>query len=110
LTPEEQEAQRRRGLDRANAIRTRRAELKRDLATGATTLTEVLRGDDEHLRTMKIRDLLLATPKLGAHKVQRLLNAFHFTSGTQLQGVPKRRREELLARIRTDVPSLRGMI
>ena len=58
---------------RANEIRTRRAQLKRDLKAGASAIQDLLIEPPEYLETAKVFDMLLAVPKYGRVKVNKVL-------------------------------------
>jgi hypothetical protein len=95
-------------LERANEIRRYRKDLKVDLAEGHVGLFGVLRSEDPMLDTMRVRDLLLATPKLGDAKVRRVLDANRIGSSLRLQDFPAWRREALIRWISDNHPSQRG--
>jgi len=61
-------------LKRANDIRVRRAQLKKDLKTGAANIDDVLRNPPEYVSTAKVFDILMAVPKFGRVKAARFLN------------------------------------
>jgi hypothetical protein len=72
--PERSLTQRREALERANDIRTYRAELKRDLKAGRENVIKLLRDPPEKIETMKVFDLLIAAPlSLVESKSTRLL-------------------------------------
>lgn len=71
--PERSLAQRMDALERANRIRTFRAELKKDVKRGKRTVHDVLRAPMEEVETMKLIDLLLAAPKIGRVKANKVL-------------------------------------
>jgi hypothetical protein len=60
-------------LKRANEIRTERARLKRELKAGRTKIHGLLLDPPDYLLTAKVFDLLLAVPKYGRVKVNRIL-------------------------------------
>lgn len=91
--------QRLKALARANEIRAYRKELKADLKAGRAYLADAILSDAPELQTMRVRDLLLATPALGHRKVARALASCRFSSTATLRGVSERRRVELLAYI-----------
>jgi hypothetical protein len=62
-----------RALGRANDVRRRRADLKRELAAGTLSIVDVLADPPTHAETAKVRQLLLAVPHLGPVKARRLL-------------------------------------
>jgi hypothetical protein len=57
----------------ANEIRSARAKLKKDLASGKIELTQVVAQPPECVRTARVRDVLLALPKIGSVKAGRIL-------------------------------------
>ena len=63
--PERSLLQRMEALQRANDVRSRRAQLKRDLKAGRQPIHELLLEPPEYLGTAKVFDLLLAVPKYG---------------------------------------------
>src|SRR5436305_12960556 len=71
--PERSLTQRMDALKRANDIRTRRANLKRDLKAGRVHIHGLLLDPPEYLETAKVCDLLLAVPQSGRVKVNRIL-------------------------------------
>ena len=71
--PERSLVQRMEALQRANDIRTRRAQLKRDLKAGRQPIDRLLLEPPEYLATAKVFDLLLAVPKYGRVKVNKIL-------------------------------------
>src|SRR5581483_4448429 len=62
--PERSLVQRMEALQRANDIRSRRAQLKRDLKAGRQPIHELLLDPPDYLETAKVFDLLLAVPDL----------------------------------------------
>src|SRR5438105_14274382 len=88
--PERSLVQRMEALQRANDIRTRRAQLKRDLKAGRQPIHELLLEPPEYLETAKVFDLLLAVPKYGRVKVNKIL-ALCPLSPSQPTGGPSHR-------------------
>lgn len=98
--------QRLSALNRANRIRTRRAQLKTELLSGRVKLADVLLAEEDWMYTMKVRDLLLAVPKLGTAKVTRALRATHISPTVALNRTDRRRREALLDWLAVNHPSV----
>ena len=71
--PERSLVQRMEALERANKIRTRRAQLKRDLKAGRASIHDLLLEPPEFVETAKVFDMLLAVPKYGRVKVNKVL-------------------------------------
>ena len=66
--------QRMEALKRANDIRVRRAQLKKDLKDGDAQIEEILSDPPEYVSTAKVFDMLMAVPKFGRVKAARFLN------------------------------------
>jgi len=94
--PERSHDQRMDALRRANNIRTARAQLKRDLKAGRTTITDVLDAPPEYLLTAKVFDMLLAVPKFGRVKTNRVLKACKVSPAKTIGGLSDRQRQELV--------------
>lgn len=93
-------AQRLDALERANDIRTRRAQLKRDLRAGRCSIQALLREPPEFVLTAKVLDILLAVPKYGPVKVNRVLTRCRISAGKTIGGMSERQRHELVEYLR----------
>jgi hypothetical protein len=89
--------QRMEALKRANDIRVRRAQLKKDLKSGEVTIEQILREPPEFVSTAKVFDMLLAVPKFGRVKAQRMLNQCRISQSKTVGGLSDRQRQELIA-------------
>jgi hypothetical protein len=98
--PERSLVQRMEALQRANDIRSRRAQLKRDLKAGRTPIHELLLEPPDYLQTAKVFDLLLAVPKYGRVKVNKILSQCRISPSKTLGGLSERQRGELVALLR----------
>ena len=98
--PERSFTQRMDALKRANEIRTRRASLKRDLKAGRTQIHGLLLDPPEYLLTAKVFDLLLAVPKYGRVKVNRILTQCRISPSKTIGGLSERQRNELVKLLR----------
>ncbi len=98
--PERSLTQRMEALRRANEIRTRRAELKRQLKAGRTQIHGLLLDPPEYLQTAKVSDLLLAVPKYGRVKVNRILTQCRISPSKTIGGLSQRQRTELVSYLR----------
>jgi len=92
--------QRMRALEAANEIRTRRAQLKRDLKAGKVAIEGLLLDPPEYLETAKVFDMMLAVPKYGRVKVNRILNQCRVSPSKTIGGLSVRQRSELVALLR----------
>ena len=98
--PERSLTQRMDALRRANEIRTRRATLKRELKAGRTQIHGLLLDPPEYLLTAKVFDLLLAVPKYGRVKVNRILTQCRISPSKTIGGLSQRQRAELVSHFR----------
>ncbi len=83
-------------LKRANDIRVRRAQLKKDLKTGSANIDDVLRNPPEYVSTAKVFDILMAVPKFGRVKAARFLNQCRISQSNTVGGLSERQRAELI--------------
>ena len=86
-------------LERANQIRTRRAQLKRDLR-GAASIHDLLLEPPEYVETAKVFDMLLAVPKYGRVKVNKVLLQCRISPSKTIGGLSQRQRTELVSMLR----------
>jgi hypothetical protein len=100
IAPERSYVQRMEALQRANEIRSRRAQLKRDLKGGRQPIDELLLGPPAFLETAKVFDLLLAVPKYGRVKVNKILTQCKISPSKTVGGLSERQRRELVAFMR----------
>ena len=98
--PERSLLQRMDALQRANEIRTQRAQLKRDLKAGRQPIHELLLDPPDYLETAKVFDLLLAVPKYGRVKVNKILSQCRISPSKTIGGLSERQRRELVQLMR----------
>src|ERR1700751_250301 len=98
--PERSLVQRMEALQRANDIRTRRAQLKRDLKAGRQPIDRLLLEPPDYLATAKVFDLLLAVPKYGRVKVNKILGQCKISPSKTVGGLSERQRRGLVALMR----------
>lgn len=92
--------QRMDALTRANEIRTKRAQLKRDLKAGRAAIHELLMEPPTYIETAKVFDLLLAVPKYGRVKANKVLTQCRISPSKTIGGLSQRQRAELVALLR----------
>jgi hypothetical protein len=92
--------QRLRALAKANEVRLARAQLKRELAAGKIELAQVLSDPPACARTARVRELLLAVPKIGPARVERVLARCRIASAKTVAGLSERQRAELVELLR----------
>jgi len=94
--PERSLVQRMDALSRANEIRTRRAQLKRDLKAGRQSIHTLLLNPPSYVETAKVFDMLLAVPKYGRVKVNKVLGQCRISPSKTIGGLSERQRSELV--------------
>ncbi len=99
-TPERTLNQRMDALQRANDIRSRRAQLKRDLKAGRISIHTLLLDPPKWVETAKVFDMLLAVPKYGRVKANRALTTCRISPSKTIGGLSQRQRDELVASLR----------
>ncbi len=99
--PERSKLQRMEALERANLIRSQRAQLKRDLRGGKLTIDGLLESPPEYLETAKVFDLLLAVPKYGRVKANKVLQQIRISPSKTVGGLSDRQRGELVVLLRS---------
>lgn len=100
IAPERTRDQRKTALKYANEIRSERATLKRDLKAGRRSPHDLLANPSERLATMKVFDLLLACPKYGQVKVNKILQVCRISPSKTIGGLSQRQRVEILSMLR----------
>ena len=100
VAPERSLVQRMEALQRANDVRSRRAQLKRDLKAGRQPIHQLLLQPPGYLETAKVFDLLLAVPKYGRVKVNKILSQCRISPSKTIGGLSERQRRELVALMR----------
>src|SRR5215469_12275716 len=98
--PERSLNQRMEALQRANDVRSARAKLKRDLKAGRQPIHELLLDPPEYLETAKVFDVLLAVPKYGRVKVNKILTTCRISPSKTIGGMSERQRGELVELLR----------
>jgi hypothetical protein len=88
--------QRERALAKANEVRPARARLKRDLTAGRIELARVVSDPPPCAQTAKLRDLLLAVPKIGPARVNRTPAHCRIADGKTIAGLSDRQRAALI--------------
>ena len=98
--PERSLDQRMEALKRANEIRSARAQLKRDLKAGRRSIHDLLLEPPEYVETAKVFDMLLAVPKYGRVKVNKVLQLCRISPSKTIGGLSQRQRAELVSMLR----------
>ena len=98
--PERSREQRMRALSRANEIRSARAQLKRDLKAQKTKIETLLLDPPEYVMSAKVFDMILAVPKYGRVKANKILGHCRISPSKTIGGLSERQRAELVQFLR----------
>jgi hypothetical protein len=98
--PERTSEQRMRALQRANEIRSARAQLKRDLKAGKMKIEHLLLDPPDYVLSAKAFDMILAVPKYGRVKANKILTQCRISPSKTIGGLSERQRAELVHMLR----------
>jgi hypothetical protein len=98
--PERTHEQRMRALGRANEIRSARARLKRDLKGGKAQIEKLLLDPPDYVLSAKAFDMILAVPKYGRVKANKILTQCRISPSKTIGGLSERQRTELVHLLR----------
>lgn len=91
--------QRMAALQLANDTRSARATLKREMRARRISLVDLLLAPPAYVETMKVFDLLIAVPKYGRVKVNKVLSGCRISPSKTIGGMSQRQRVELVERL-----------
>jgi hypothetical protein len=91
-----------RALAQANRVRLARAELKRQVAEGETTVGEIVLDSRWEAESMAISDLLLSQHRWGRTRCRRFLASISMTETKTVGSMTDRQRRALAARLDGD--------
>lgn len=82
---------------RAAALRTRRERsmVKASVREGRTSLADVLQSCDPRVQGMRVRDVLLAIPKVGPIRCAQIMEQIGIAETRRVRGLSDRQREAL---------------
>ena len=95
-----------RALEHANRVRLARAELKREIAAGGTSVAEVVLGCPWQVHSMEISDLLMSQKRWGRARCRRLLLSIGVPENKQVGTLTERQRQALAAMLAAKGPSV----
>ena len=89
-------------LARANRVRLARAELKREVADGDTTVAEIVLACPWEADSMTIADLLMSQHRWGRTRCRRFLASIPMVETKTIGSMTSRQRNELALRLSGD--------
>lgn len=97
LPPPLTEEQRKQALEKAAIARRKRAELKEQLKSGATSLKDLLeRTGDEIVGKMKVATVLESLPGVGRVRARKLMERLDISDTRRMRGLGAKQKENLL--------------
>ena len=91
--------ERAKALEKAQEMRTKRMELRKELKAGKVTLAEVLKRDDEIVTRMKVKYLLESLPNVGKITAVSIMEEIGINESRRVQGLEKRQLAMLLEKL-----------
>jgi len=91
-----------RALAQANRVRLARAELKRQVAEGETTVADIVLECPWEAESMAIADLLLSQHRWGRTRCRRFLASIPMSETKTVGSMTERQRRALSAQLRGD--------
>jgi hypothetical protein len=104
LTPQLQKSptpQRMRALERANAVRLARAELKRQIAHGRLSAAEVILELPSEAMSWSVGELLMSQRRWGSNRARKLLSGLQISENRQIGMLTDRQRRLLASQLGT---------
>lgn len=95
-----------RALQQANRVRLARAELKRQVTDGETSVADVVLGCPWESESMAIADLLMSQHRWGRTRCRRFLASIPMSETKTVGSMTERQRRALAARLRGDIADL----
>ena len=87
-------------LQKAQEMRSKRAELRARLKKGTITLREVLESaDDEVIAKMRVSYLIQSLPQVGKVTSKKIMDEIGINENRRVQGLGKRQIDELLKKL-----------
>lgn len=94
--------QKKKALQKAQDMRSRRKTIRERLKKGSLTLKQVLdEKNDEVLGKMRVAYLLASLPRVGKTTARKIMEEIGIDEARRVQGLGKRQREALLERLGT---------
>ncbi|HHT35606.1 MAG: integration host factor, actinobacterial type [Candidatus Wallacebacter cryptica] len=98
--PKLSDADKRKALEKAQLMRSKRAELRTKLKSGAISLQEVLESkDDEVVAKMRVAYLIQSLPQVGKVTSKKIMEEIGINENRRVQGLGKRQINALLERL-----------
>lgn len=98
LPPPLTEEQRRQALAKAAIARRKRADLKEQLKSGRTSLSDLIaRTHDEVVGKMKVSTVLESLPGVGRVRAKKIMERLDISESRRMRGLGAKQKENLLS-------------
>jgi len=97
--PKLSQKEKKEALEKAQKMRRERSVLRTQLKKGEVDFSRILDGADEVTARMRVAYLLRSLPRVGKVKAQRIMEEIGIDEARRVQGLGKRQKEALLARL-----------
>jgi hypothetical protein len=97
--PKLSQREKREALAKAQKMRRERSVLRAQLKKGEIDFSRILEATDEVTARMRVAYLLRSLPRVGKVKAQRIMEEIGIDEARRVQGLGKRQKEALLARL-----------
>lgn len=92
--------EKKRALQKAQQMRSKRKSIRERLKGGKLSLREVLsNANDEVMGRMRVAYLLASLPRIGKTTAKKIMDEIGIDESRRVQGLGKRQREALLERL-----------
>ena len=92
--------EKRKALQKAQLMRSKRAELRMKLKSGSLSLQDVLNSkDDEVVAKMRVASLIQSLPQVGKVTSKKIMEEIGINENRRVQGLGKRQINALLERL-----------
>lgn len=91
--------ERAQALQKAQEMRSKRMELRKELKAGNITLADVLKREDEIVTRMKVKYLLESLPNVGKITAASIMEEVGINESRRVQGLGKRQLAMLLEKL-----------
>lgn len=89
-----------KALEKAQLIRSQRAQIRQNLKDKKTTIGEVLaKSDDDVVAKMRVTYLLESLPRIGKIKTKKIMNDIGIDETRRIQGLGIRQKRALIEKL-----------
>lgn len=92
--------EKKQALKKAQQVRSQRAEIRKELKAGKTTIRKVLESiDNDVVAKMRVAYLLESLPRIGKVRTRKIMNDIGIDETRRIQGLGNRQKQALIERL-----------